>query len=48
MAKVSFSSLLEDSMYNNILNLQGILLLLSVTGLCLFLTVQTIQKRRWN
>ena len=47
MAKVSFSSLLEDSMYNNILNLQD-LLLLSVTGLCLFLTVQTIQKRRWN
>lgn len=48
MGHFAFSSLLEDALYNNLLNVQGILFLLSCIGLCLFLTMQMIQKRRWN
>ena len=48
MGHFAFAALLEDALYNNLLNVQGILLLLSAIGLCLFLTMQMIQKRRWN
>lgn len=48
MGHFAFASLLEDAMYNNLFDVQGILLLLSVTALCLFLTAQMIQKRRWS
>ncbi len=34
--------------YSGILDVSGIVYFLSVIGICLFLTVQTIQKRRWS
>ena len=37
-----------DNFVNGILDLNGILYYLSVIGICLFLTVQSVQKRRWN
>ena len=33
---------------NNILDLNGVVYYLSFIGIMLFLTVQSIQKRRWN
>ena len=33
---------------NNILDLTGVVYYLSFIGIMLFLTVQSIQKRRWN
>ncbi len=34
--------------YSGIMDIPGIVYFLSVIGVCLFLTVQTIQKRRWS
>ncbi len=34
--------------YSGIMDIPGIVYFLSVIGICLFLTVQTIQKRRWS
>lgn len=33
---------------NSILDVTGIVYFLSVIAVCLFLTIQSIQKRRWN
>lgn len=41
-------SLHFESFTNEILDLTGIVYFLSVIAICLFLTVQSIQKRRWN
>lgn len=47
LAKLSFTGVLETFAYDQSFDLAGVVLLLSVTGLMLFLTVQTVQRRRW-
>ena len=37
-----------DNFVNGILDVNGIIYFLSVIGICLYLTVQSVQKRRWN
>ena len=37
-----------DAFTNGILDITGIVYFLSVIGICLFLTVQLVKKRRWN
>ena len=37
-----------DNFINGILDIQGIIYFLSVVIVCIFLTVQSIAKRRWN
>lgn len=37
-----------ENFTNSIFDVTGILYFLSIIGICLFLTVQTISKRRWN
>ena len=47
-ARFSFVAPLSDIINYSVLNLSGLVLYLSMTGLFLFLTVQTLQKRRWT
>lgn len=37
-----------DNFINGILDIQGIVYFLSVVAVCIFLTIQSIAKRRWN
>jgi ABC-2 type transport system permease protein len=44
----SFSSVLQNFARNQVFDLAGLLMYLSITALLLFLTVQVIQRRRWH
>ena len=37
-----------DNFVNGILDIQGIVYFLSIVGISIFLTMQSIEKRRWN
>ena len=37
-----------ENFTNNILDVTGIVYFISVIAICIFLTVQSIVKRRWN
>ena len=44
----SLTGVLTNFASNTLFDLSGLLLYLSLTALMLFLTVQMIQRRRWN
>ena len=44
----SFSSVLNNFAYYNVFDVRGVVLYLTLAGLFVFLTVQALQKRRWN
>lgn len=48
MGKLSLTAVFTDAVDNHLLDVSGIVLYLSVIGLFIFLTVQSIQKRRWS
>lgn len=48
LGKLDFGSMLSNVVENNLLNIGSIILCVSVVFLFVFLTVQTIQKRRWS
>ena len=48
LGKLDFGSMLSDVIENNLLNVGSVILCVSVVFLFVFLTVQTIQKRRWS
>lgn len=48
LGKLDLTAPLTDVVSNDLLDVNGIILYLSVIGLFIFLTMQTIQKRRWN
>lgn len=48
LAKLDFSSLLTNLINNNLLDISGLVLCISLVFLFVFLTIQTIQKRRWS
>lgn len=45
---LSFTGVLEAFVSDQVFDVPGVVMLLSVTGLMLFLTVQVIQRRRWH
>ena len=47
-APFSLTGVLTNFASNTLFDLSGLLLYLSLTALMLFLTVQMIQRRRWN
>lgn len=48
LGKLNLTAPLTDVVSNDLLDINGVILYLSVIGLFLFLTMQTIQKRRWS
>lgn len=48
LGKLDLTAPLTDVVSNDLLDINGVILYLSVIGLFLFLTMQTIQKRRWS
>ena len=48
LGKLAFADVFTGIMQNHIVDLSGIILYLSVITVFIFLTVQTIQKRRWS
>lgn len=44
----SFSSVLYNFAYYSVFDVRGVVLYLTLAGLFVFLTVQALQKRRWN
>lgn len=48
LGRFSMGSVISTFAEDQLFDLGGLLLYLSVTALCLFLTVQVIQRRRWN
>lgn len=48
MGKLSLISVFSDVAGNQIFDVSGIVLYLTVIGLFIFLTIQSIQKRRWS
>ena len=44
----SFSSVLNNFAYYNVFDVRGVVLYVTLSGLFVFLTVQALQKRRWN
>lgn len=48
LAKLDFSSLLSNLINNSLLDISGLVLCISLVFLFVFLTIQTIQKRRWS
>lgn len=48
LAKLDFSSLLTNLINNSLLDVSGLVLCISLVFLFVFLTIQTIQKRRWS
>ena len=48
LKKLDFGSMLSNVIENNLLNVSSVVLCVSVVFLFVFLTVQTIQKRRWS
>lgn len=45
---LSFTGVLQRFVYDQVFDLPGVVMLLSVTGVLLFLTVQVLQRRRWH
>ena len=37
-----------DQFAGGVLDLTGVIYFLSISGVCLFLTVQALEKRRWS
>lgn len=48
LGKIVLTDVFNDASSNNILDLGGIVLYLSIIGVFVYLTMQTIQKRRWS
>ena len=48
LGQFSFSSVLNNFAYYNVFDVRGVVLYLTLAGLFVFLTVQALQKRRWN
>ena len=48
LGKLDFSSLLSNLISNSLLDISGLVLCISLVFLFVFLTIQTIQKRRWS
>lgn len=48
MGKLSLISVFSDVAGNQIFDVSGIVLYVTVIGLFIFLTIQSIQKRRWS
>lgn len=48
LGKLDFASLLYDLTNNNLFDISGLMLCVSLVFLFVFLTIQTIQKRRWS
>ena len=48
LGKLDFASLLSSLINNSLLDLSGLMLCISLVFLFVFLTIQTIQKRRWS
>lgn len=48
LGKLDFASLLSGLIDNNLLDISGLMLCISLVFLFVFLTIQTIQKRRWS
>lgn len=48
LGKFSLSSVIYSFASDRLFDVNGLLLYLSLTALCLFLTVQVIQRRRWH
>ena len=46
-ARFSFTQPMDNVVNYSLFDLGGVVLYLSMAGLFLFLTVQTLQKRRW-
>lgn len=48
LGKFALGSVITTFASDQLLDLSGLLLYVSLTALCLFLTVQSVQRRRWN
>ena len=48
LGKLDFASLLSGLISNSLLDISGLMLCISLVFLFVFLTIQTIQKRRWS
>lgn len=48
LGALSFTGVLENFVSEQVFDVPGVVMLLSVTGLMLFLTTQVIQRRRWH
>lgn len=48
LAKLDFTALLTDLIDNSLLDVSGVILCISMILVFVFLTIQTIQKRRWS
>lgn len=48
LGKLEFHSLLSNLISNSLLDISGVILCISLVLLFVFLTIQTIQKRRWS
>lgn len=48
LEKLNFTTLLTDLIENNLLDVSGVVLCISMVFVFVFLTIQTIQKRRWS
>ena len=48
LGKLDFASLLSGLISNSLLDIGGLMLCISLVFLFVFLTIQTIQKRRWS
>ena len=48
LSKLDFASLLSSLISNSLMDISGLMLCISLVFLFVFLTIQTIQKRRWS
>ena len=48
LGKLDFSSMVTDVISNNLFDISNLVLCISIVFLFVFLTIQTIQKRRWS
>lgn len=48
LGKLDFTALLSDLIDNSLMDVTGVVLCISMTFVFVFLTIQTIQKRRWS
>ena len=48
MKKLYLADVFDNVAYNKLFDVSGLILYLSVAGVFIFLTMQSIQKRRWS